>query len=77
MNNYRKRVNEELFQQQGFIKEDRRATKHRNISFRKEVPAPKPIMLMNSFELESYLSKVYSNVTKEIIDKINSNLAKL
>ena len=68
---------EELFQQQGFIKEDRRATKHRNISFRKEVPAPKPIMLMNSFELESYLSKVYSNVTKEIIDKINSNLAKL
>lgn len=63
---------EELFRQQGFIKED----KHRNISFRKEVPAPKPILSMNSSELESYIKDVYSSVTKEIVDKINSNLAK-
>ena len=67
---------EELLRQQGFIKEDRRAIKHRNISFRKEVTAPKPILLMNPTELESFLNNVYSHVTNEIIESINRNLTK-
>lgn len=67
---------EELLRQQGFVKDNTSATEQENIRFSKKVPAPKPILQMNSAELELYLDIVYSSVTKELIEIINDNLTK-